>query len=46
MTHWIIRPAQLHEMDSLNSLIHISARTLSQAEYSAQEIEGLIQFRV
>lgn len=44
MIQWTIRPAQLHEMEALNDLINVSARTLSQAEYSAQEIEGLIQY--
>lgn len=44
MTQKTIRPAHLHEMEALNSLIHVSARALSQGEYSAQEIEGLIQY--
>lgn len=44
MTHWTIRPAQLTEKDALNSLIHASARTLSDADYSPEQIEGLIRF--
>jgi GNAT superfamily N-acetyltransferase len=31
-------------MDGLNSLIQASARTLSQGDYSTEEIEGLIHF--
>jgi GNAT superfamily N-acetyltransferase len=31
-------------IEALNSLIHASARTLSQGDYSAEEIEGLIQY--
>lgn len=44
MTSWPIRPAHPHEMEALNGLIHVSARVLSQGEYSKQEIEGLIQY--
>lgn len=44
MIPWTIRPAQLHEMEALNGLIHASARTLSQGDYSPEEIEGLIQY--
>lgn len=44
MTTWTIRPAQLKEIDALNELIHVSARTLSRENYNLEEINGLIQF--
>jgi GNAT superfamily N-acetyltransferase len=44
MTTWTIRPAQLKEIDALNELIHVSARTLSRENYTLEEINGLIQF--
>lgn len=44
MTHWTVRAAHLNEINTLNKLIHASARTLSQADYSMQDIEDLIHF--
>jgi len=44
MAHWTVRTAQLNDIEALNQLIHVSARTLSQENYSSQEIEDLIQF--
>jgi len=44
MTQWTLRPAQLHEIDALTTLIHASARALSQQDYSQEEIDGLIEF--
>jgi GNAT superfamily N-acetyltransferase len=39
-----IRVANINEVESLNGLISISARELSQDLYSKQEIEGAIQY--
>lgn len=44
MEHWTVRTAQFNDIEALNQLIHVSARTLSQENYSSQEIEDLIQF--
>jgi GNAT superfamily N-acetyltransferase len=40
---WTLRPARLDEVDSLNTLIALSARSLSP-EYTKEEIEALIQY--
>lgn len=44
MTLETIRLAQLHEIEALNRLINLSARSLSQEDYSDDEIESLVKF--